>query len=103
MKAQGSRILAGLFVMLSVTGVAYGERYIVVNGTRLNLAQIQQLERFHCGPIPNGHYWLNPNTGIWGYAGGPPQGHISDNCYNPGRRPSLSERGMLFSPRDWLK
>jgi hypothetical protein len=75
----------------------------MVNGTRLSEPQILQLQQIHCGPIPNGNYWLDTRTGIWGYAADPrPQGHVMDNCYNPGRRPSLSERGMLFSPRDFV-
>lgn len=104
MKTKLSAILLGLFLALSLTGMAYGERRVVVNGVRLNNAQIQTLEQWHCGPIANGHYWLNLNTGIWGYAGDSrPMGHISDNCYSPERRPSLSERGLLFGPGDWLK
>lgn len=104
MKTKLITILVGIFLALSFTGMAYGERRVVVNGVRLNNAQIQTLEQWHCGPISNGNYWLNLNTGIWGYAGDPrPMGHISDNCYSQGRRPSLSERGLLFSPRDWLK
>ena len=61
-------------------------------------------EQWYCGPIPNGNYWLNLNTRIWGYAGDTrPMGHNSDNCYNQERRRSLYERGLLFSPEDWLK
>ena len=85
------------------TGAARAERWVVVNGVRLSVPEIQYLEGIRCGPIPNGSYWLDTATGIWGYANDPrPQGHIQDNCYNPGRRPSLSERGMLFSPRDFI-
>ncbi len=89
--------------MVATAGIAHAERSVMVNGMRLNEPQISQLEQIHCGPIPNGNYWLDTRTGIWGYAGDPhPQGHVMDNCYNPGRRPSLSERGMLFSPRDFI-
>jgi hypothetical protein len=54
--------------------------------------------------VPNGYYWLNTQTGLWGYAGNPaPQGYISDGCYRPTRRPSLSERRMLYSRYDWVR
>ena len=54
--------------------------------------------------MPNGSYWLNTQTGLWGYAGNPmPQGYISDGCYRQTRRPSLSERRMLYSPYDWVR
>ncbi len=103
MKNQLTLILAG-YLLFSSIGVAYAERFIVLNGQRLSIPEIQRLEQFRCGPIPNGRYWLNMWNGIWGYEGNPsPQGHIKDNCYNPQRRPSLSERGMLFSPRDWVR
>jgi hypothetical protein len=104
MKRMLSVMVVGLVLAFSVAGVAYGERRVVVNGARMTLDQIQVLEQLHCGPIPNGNYWLNLHSGVWGYAGDPrPVGHISDNCYVPERRPSLSERGMLFSPHDWQK
>ncbi len=84
----------------------FAERRVYVNGQRLTYPQIAYLEQLHCGPIPNGRYWLNGQTGIWGYAGDPrPQGHISNNCYQrqKERRPSLSERGLLFGPSDYLR
>jgi len=97
------KILIGALA-LALPMKAHAERYVLVNGERMSIPQIQALERARCGPIPNGSYWLDYRTGIWGYAGNPrPQGHISDNCTSPGRRPSLSERGMLFSPRDWTR
>jgi hypothetical protein len=102
MRAQLFSLVAAMAFSLGVPETVYAERYVVVNGQRLSEANIMMLERWHCGPIPNGRYWLDSNTGIWGYAGNPrPQGHIRDNCRNPGRRPSLSERGLLFSPQDW--
>ena len=104
MKSKSLLIIAGLVLTLSLAGVAYAERWVVVNRTRLTIPQIEALERVHCGPIPNGHYWLDFRTGIWGYAGDPrSQGHIKDNCYRPERRPSLSERGLLFTPGDFIR
>lgn len=97
-------LLLGGLTLFGLAGSAQAERYVVVNGQRQTQQQIFALERAHCGPFPNGHYWLNYRNGIWGYAGNPrPQGHIADNCRTPGRRPSLSERGMLFSPHDYLR
>lgn len=104
MKRQLQSFVTAIVLMLSVSNAAYAERYVVVNGNRLSDTDIMILERWRCGPIPNGHYWLNFNTGIWGYAGDPRvRGHIMDNCYNPGRRPSLSERGILFYPGELAK
>jgi hypothetical protein len=94
--------LATLLTAAGFCSTAHAERYVVVNGQRMSIAQIAYLERLRCGPIPNGAYWLNTTTGVWGYAGNPrPMGHIQDNC--PQRRRSLSERGLLFAPGDWLR
>ena len=99
----GCELLSGLAI-LAYAGGAQAERHVVVNGQRQTQQQIFALERARCGPLPNGHYWLNYRNGIWGYAGNPrPQGHIADNCRRPGRRPSLSERGILYSPGELLR
>ena len=100
MKTKTSLIalLAACAAALSQPAMA---RFVVVNGARLNPAEIQYLDRISCSYIANGRYWLNPNTGIWGYEGGPAQGHISDNCN--ARRPGLSERGLLYSPGELLR
>jgi hypothetical protein len=56
-------------------------RFIVVNGQRMTDAQAAALDRMQCTRIPNGAYWLNTNTGVWGYAGNPrPQGRLGDLC-----------------------
>jgi hypothetical protein len=103
MKSASAFVLV-FSLVAALSNAAQAERRVVVNGVRLSVPEIMELERIHCGPIPNGHYWLDLQTGIWGYAGDPqPQGYVTDNCYNPGRRPSLSERGMLFSPYDFVR
>ena len=88
-------------IWLSAGGaiVAHAERYVVVNGKRLTQAEISTHERKHCGAIANGRYRYDRRSGRWAYAGETRwRGHITDNCRTPGRRPSLSERGMLFAP-----
>ncbi|MCP5195639.1 MAG: hypothetical protein H6974_02430 [Gammaproteobacteria bacterium] len=80
---------------------AVAKRFVVVNGQRLNTGEIQYLERISCTRIPNGRYWLNVRTGIWGYQGSGAQGHIFDRCR--ARRPSLSERGLLYRPGELLQ
>jgi hypothetical protein len=76
------RVLALVLSLLAVSPAAFADRYVWVNGQRMGPAEVAFLERLRCGPLPDGQYWLNPGTGIWGYAGNPrPQGHISDNCH----------------------
>jgi len=79
------------------------QRNVVVNGYRLAPGQIAQLQHAHCAYIPNGAYWLNMQTGAWGYAGNPwRQGFLGDPCRGGGsqRHRSLSERGLLYTPGD---
>lgn len=102
------KLSSGLFMIsilvFFVWSLAHAERYVVVNGQRLSIPEIHSLEQLHCAPVPNGRYWINLQSGFWGFEGNPqPQGYVSDNCRNPQRRPSLAERGMLFSPHDWVR
>ncbi len=91
-------------MLLAMAGAAHAERWVVVNGALLSDSQIALLEAVSCGPIPDGAYWLDTGTGVWGFADDPtPQGHIKDACANAQRRPSLSERGLLYSPGELLR
>lgn len=91
-------------LVFSIPDKALAERFVVVNGNRLSYVEIIRLEKWHCGPIANGYYWLNFSNGVWGYAGNPiPQGNITDNCYQQRHRPGLSERGLLYSPGELLR
>ena len=104
MKAAFSFGIAAALTAAGFAGAADAQlyqRYVVVNGQRLTMPQIVQLERMYCGPIANGAYWFDPDSGVWGYAGDPtPMGRIGDNCRRGARRPSLSERGLLYTPGD---
>lgn len=81
-------------------------RYVVVNGQRLDPAQVAKIEALYCSPIANGRYWYDTRTGIWGYEGDPrPRGVFTYRCGqvaqgNGGR--SLSERGLLYSTHEIL-
>jgi hypothetical protein len=96
-------VLATLVLTLGGFGVAFAQRFVVVNGQLMSPAALASLDRAACRYVPNGYYWLNFTTGVWGYARNPtPMGHISDGCYQA-RRPSLSERRMLYTPYDLAK
>jgi hypothetical protein len=96
-------VFAASFLVTSVPTAVHAQRFVVVNGRVMNQQALDSLDRAACQQVPNGYYWLDLSTGVWGYAGNPaPQGHISDGC-RQARRPSLSERGMLYSPYDWVR
>lgn len=82
---------------------AYAQRVVSVNGQYLNGQQLMALDQLVGAYVPNGHYWLNTQTGAWGYVGSPIiQGYLGGGHVRRGR-PSLSERGMLFGPSDWVR
>jgi hypothetical protein len=84
--------------------LAQAARVVVINGSLIDDATLAQLDRAACSRVPDGHYWLNLQTGQWGYAGEPwVRGHIGDACRPAAqRRPSLSERGRLYRPGEIL-
>lgn len=95
--------LALLLLAALCAGAANAQtRFVVVNGQRLNDAQIAYLDRVQCTRIPNGRYWLNTVTGAWGYEGVPIiQGYLGGACGGgQQQRRSLSERGLLYTPGD---
>ncbi|MFK7944931.1 MAG: hypothetical protein AB8B85_18760 [Paracoccaceae bacterium] len=91
-------ILIGVTLSLGLATSAFAGS-VIVNGKALDRQERSMLAKYACGPIPDGNYWLNMNTGEWGYAGSSRvQGHIKDRCGNQTRRQSLSERGLLWRP-----
>jgi hypothetical protein len=47
---------------------AFADRHVVINGELQRTEHVDAFEQ-HCGPIADGFYWLNWNTGDWGYPG----------------------------------
>jgi len=108
MKATVRRAgLVTVLLVLAIPGLAQAQsRWVVVNGVLMNPMQLAMLDSRACTTVPNGRYWLDLQTGLWGYARDPrPVGYIGEACGNGGGggrgRPSLSERGMLYSSSPW--
>ena len=96
-------LFAASFLAVSAPAVVHAQRVVVVNGRVMNAQALASLDRAACQQVPDGYYWLDTSTGLWGYPGNPaPQGHISDGCYQA-RRPSLSERGMLYGSEERVR
>ena len=80
MKSLVSRSLVAIALCLALAAVVPADaqqRYVVVNGALMSPQDLYVLDRMAGYYIPNGEYWLDPNTGVWGYAGNPyPQGRI---------------------------
>ena len=74
------------FVFVLIAGVAtnaVGNEFttdVWVNGERLTQQQLREAERLYGSAIADGRYWLNIQTGVWGYEGGPAQGRLGDGA-----------------------
>jgi hypothetical protein len=73
--------------------VVEAQSWYYVNGAP---APPEVAEQMAARGLPFGYYWLQPN-GNWGVQDNP---DALGNIY--GRRPSLSERGLLYSPGELL-
>jgi hypothetical protein len=76
-------VVMSLAVVMSVfsSGATAQSRQVFVNGQYLSNAQVAALARRNCAYIPDGAYWLNLQTGAWGYAGNwRVQGMLGDAC-----------------------
>lgn len=90
-------------VALTLSSTAQAQRTVIVNGERLDDAQIAWLEGVACTSIPDGVYWVDRSSGAWGYAGNPrPMGHVGEACGQTRRHRSLSERRLLYAPGEIL-
>jgi len=80
--------LLPLALALFASAAGAQSRYVFVNGQRMTDPQVQALAQRACTEIPDGAYWLNLQTGAWGYAGNPQvQGTFGEACQgvgNPG-------------------
>lgn len=87
------------FLLLALQILPAEAQQVIINGKRLTPAEYAWLANYSCGPVPAGSYWINLQTGQWGYAGSARiMGHVRDRC----RRPSLSERRRLYRPGEIL-
>jgi hypothetical protein len=58
------------------------DRFVVVNGQLLDAYWLAQLDEAAGERVPDGRYWLNLETGAWGYEGGSLQGYIGRPTYD---------------------
>lgn len=96
------RNVAAAFFACLVTSPAFAQtRAVIINGQRATDTQVAYLEQRACTRIPNGNYWVDPQSGAWGYAGDRRvRGVLGEACGQQGR--SLSERRRLYRPGEIL-
>ncbi len=63
-----------------------GERLVTVNGQVLSAKQLAMLDRLAGSPVPDGSYWIDPDSATWGFAGDPtPRGNIGRDQADQGQ------------------
>jgi hypothetical protein len=70
--------LASLILCLALgaqTSQGFG-RFVIINGHLLGMYELATLDSAAGTLVPDGRYWINLQTGEWGYEGGPRQGVI---------------------------
>jgi hypothetical protein len=73
--------LATAVVLLGASASA-GAREVSVNGEPLDLLGLALVDALNCGEtVPDGRYWVDFESGAWGYEGGPQQGVL--DCEAP--------------------
>ena len=89
-----------------LTGLAVGNhawaggRNVVINGTRMDNAQLAYLDQVHRMPIPDGNYFLmqvGTNVWAWGYSAlpGVVQGYLGEDCGQQGQSHGSGNSGRV--------
>ncbi len=73
-------LVMGLFLMTALPAAASEEAHyedVYFNGYKLGFFEQLALEDHINQDIPDGNYWFEIETGLWGPVGGPAIGHIT--------------------------
>ena len=87
----------GLVVLLLVLSGG-GGRDITINGYRLNEQELAYLDGVAGSPVPNGNYWLDPQSMAWGVVGNPqPMGIVGGGGQtSQGQSPLWADVGQNY-------
>jgi hypothetical protein len=94
-KLIGGALVAAV-VLLFVLSLGSAERVITINGYRLGEREIAQLDALAGGPVPDGHYWLDPRTMAWGVVGNPQPMGVVGMGGQGGGAPQWGEVGQNY-------
>ena len=96
-KLIGAGVIAAVLLAL-VFSSAGGGRVITINGYQLSPDEIAYLDAVAGGQVPDGNYWLDPQSMAWGIVGDPqPRGVIGyGGGQSAGQPPHWSEVGQNY-------
>lgn len=71
MQIQIFKLLVLVLILFTSNTFAEQQRHIHINGEHLNEQMISKLDALVGSEVSDGYYWLNLQTGQWGYEGNP--------------------------------
>lgn len=88
-----------LSVLLSFAAPSKAQAQVVINGYLYQGQELAELE-YYLGSIPPGRYWLDVNTGYWGYEG---DSTVQGNIFTPPNNtqtshPYIRKNGDIYDP-----
>lgn len=69
MNTQALKVILLTLLMFTSSSIAEQQRHIHINGEHLSDALIKQLDTLVGNKVDDGYYWINLQTGAWGYEG----------------------------------
>lgn len=99
MRSRLGVTLATAVVILAASASA-GAREVSVNGEPLNVLGLALVDALNCGEtVPDGRYWVNFESGAWGYEGGPQQGVLDCEAQTAGHTQTSDDQGGFWEDR----
>ncbi len=90
-------------LVVGAPAAAQGGSGVLVNGQPIGEAAVHALEQIYRTTVPDGRYWYDPVSGLWGLEGGPGIGQIAPGMKLGGRlsaRASGSRTGVFVNGRE---
>jgi hypothetical protein len=94
------KLIAGGAIALVILTIALlsssGGRAITINGYRLNGQETAYLDAIAGAEVPNGDYWLDPQTMAWGIVGNPQAMGVIGGGGGQGQSPHWADVGKNY-------
>jgi len=101
MKSLVTQLLIITAFSISLSSFAAKERHIHVNGEHLDHENILVLDRIAGNTVGDGYYWLNFQTGQWGYEGNDQvQGVLANIANQSNQQQATSDRSDYAEEAD---
>lgn len=87
----------------SYSNISQQSSGVVINRQPLTIGEVNAIQYRYNYKIPNGRYWYDTVSGLWGYEGGPAMGRTVSGIHAFGSMPqniSKSKTGIIINGRE---